>query len=327
MRRHLSYANVIATICLFIVLGGTSFAEQAVSSAVRAVTGKQIKDNTLTGKDIKDGSLRASDFDADDRPVGTPGPAGAAGPAGARGDTGAPGAKGDPGTQGPAGPAGAQGEPGTPAPAYSAGNGLNLTDSVFSVAFGTSAGTAAQGNDPRLSDARAPLSGSSSYVQNGTGQQNASFNITGSGTIATNLTVSGRNVLSEIDNRVRRSDKLWAVLDSQAIDSNNVGTGSVVLKRGSGAQAAGETGGSSNPSNYWVQFDRDVRNCAWTATVSTAGEYHLVRGVDGSNYHLAAAETPIVSLRTGYTNQLKIEVDSSFSSNQGRYPVHVTVDC
>ena len=39
---------------------------------------------------------------------------------------------------------------------YSAGTGLSLSGTAFSVKYGTAAGTACQGNDSRLSDARTP---------------------------------------------------------------------------------------------------------------------------------------------------------------------------
>ena len=45
---------------------------------------------------------------------------------------------------------------------YSAGTGISLSGTTFSVTYGTTAGTACQGNDARLSDARAP------YFANGT---------------------------------------------------------------------------------------------------------------------------------------------------------------
>jgi hypothetical protein len=50
LRAKLSYANVMATIAVFIALGGSSYA------AVR-MTGKDVKDGTLTGKDVKNRSL------------------------------------------------------------------------------------------------------------------------------------------------------------------------------------------------------------------------------------------------------------------------------
>src|SRR4051794_8530272 len=73
--RHLSYANVTATLALFVALGGSSY-------AAAKLTGRDIKDGTLTGSDVRNGSLRAADFRARDLPRGPQGP---------------PGPKGDPG--------------------------------------------------------------------------------------------------------------------------------------------------------------------------------------------------------------------------------------
>ncbi|MDI7268996.1 MAG: hypothetical protein QME96_13490, partial [Myxococcota bacterium] len=76
---------------------------------------------------------------------------------------------------------------------YGAGSGLSLSGATFSVVFGSVAGTAAQGNDPRLSDARAPLPGSSSYIQSqSAAAQAASFWVGGGGRIGTDLTVDGQ---------------------------------------------------------------------------------------------------------------------------------------
>lgn len=49
---------------------------------------------------------------------------------------------------------------------YSGGTGLTLTGTTFSVDYGTTAGTAAQGNDARLSDARTPLAHTHGNVTN-----------------------------------------------------------------------------------------------------------------------------------------------------------------
>lgn len=81
----------------------------------------------------------------------------------------------------------AQWAPTTPAAGVSAlqaGTGVAIGGSAsvpqVSVLYGTTAGTAAQGNDARLSDARAPTAGSAHYVQNQTGgAQSASFRISG----------------------------------------------------------------------------------------------------------------------------------------------------
>src|SRR5215212_2286772 len=52
---RLTYANVIATIALFVALGGTSYA------AIR-ITGKNIKNNTVTTKDIRNRTIRSKDL-------------------------------------------------------------------------------------------------------------------------------------------------------------------------------------------------------------------------------------------------------------------------
>jgi hypothetical protein len=57
-RFRLSYANVIASVALFIALfGGTATAAKKF-----VVTGKNIKDNTVTSKDVKNYSLQAKDL-------------------------------------------------------------------------------------------------------------------------------------------------------------------------------------------------------------------------------------------------------------------------
>lgn len=52
--RHLTYANVVATLALFIALGGTSY-------AALVVTGASVRDGSLTGKDLRDSSVRGID--------------------------------------------------------------------------------------------------------------------------------------------------------------------------------------------------------------------------------------------------------------------------
>jgi hypothetical protein len=99
--RHLSFANVVASLALFIALGGSAYA------AIK-IRGKDVVNGSLTGADIRNGSigtadvagLRAADFAAGQLPqgaAGPAGPAGAAGPAGSKGDTGEKGERGDPG--------------------------------------------------------------------------------------------------------------------------------------------------------------------------------------------------------------------------------------
>ena len=49
-RSHLTYANVVSTLCLFIVLGGSAY-------AAATITGKNVKNRSLTGHDVKNNSL------------------------------------------------------------------------------------------------------------------------------------------------------------------------------------------------------------------------------------------------------------------------------
>ena len=82
MRPKLSYANVMATIAVFIALGGASYAaiqlpkssvgskqlkKNAVTSAkIRkgAVSGAKVKDGSLTGADVQGGSLTGTQINA-----------------------------------------------------------------------------------------------------------------------------------------------------------------------------------------------------------------------------------------------------------------------
>ena len=112
LRPRLTYANVVSTACLFVLLGGSA-------TAAVLITGKQVKNGSLTGADlknnsvgssvVKDRTLLAKDFKPGQLVAGAPGPAG---PQGAQGPNGDPGAPGPAGAQGAQGPKGDTGEPG-----------------------------------------------------------------------------------------------------------------------------------------------------------------------------------------------------------------------
>ena len=63
---------------------------------------------------------------------------------------------------------------------------------------GVAANQFVQTNDARLTDARAPTTGSTNYIQNSTTQQTANINISGNGTLGGNLTVSGAVIANSI---------------------------------------------------------------------------------------------------------------------------------
>ena len=53
MRKHLSYANVVATLALIVaVAGGTTAVAVSNKAAKNSVTSKSIKDRSVTGKDL-----------------------------------------------------------------------------------------------------------------------------------------------------------------------------------------------------------------------------------------------------------------------------------
>jgi len=86
LRPRLTYANVIATLALFLALGGgAAFAADQLAQG--SVGTKQLKRNAVTGSKVKNGSLSAGDFKPGQLPVGEVGPRGAQGAPGAPGAT------------------------------------------------------------------------------------------------------------------------------------------------------------------------------------------------------------------------------------------------
>ncbi len=78
---RLTYANVISTLALFLVLGGaTAFA--ATQLAKNSVGSKQLKKNAVTSAKVKNHSLKAVDFKNGQLPKGDTGATGPQGPAG-----------------------------------------------------------------------------------------------------------------------------------------------------------------------------------------------------------------------------------------------------
>jgi hypothetical protein len=70
IRERLTYANVMATLAVFIALGGTSYAAATINGSDiknRSIKGSKLKHNTLTGTQIKESKLarvpRARDAD------------------------------------------------------------------------------------------------------------------------------------------------------------------------------------------------------------------------------------------------------------------------
>jgi hypothetical protein len=92
IKPSLSYANVVSTACLFVVLGGAAYAATQIDGdeiAKRSIPGDRLERNDVGSREVA--GLRGSDFRAGQLPAGPEGPQG---PQGLQGP------------EGPAGPAG-----------------------------------------------------------------------------------------------------------------------------------------------------------------------------------------------------------------------------
>lgn len=96
IREKVTYANVMATVAVFIALGAGAYAAGLPKNSVSskqiksgAVKSADLANNAVTTEKVKDGSLLGADFAAGQLPKGA---------------TGAQGPQGDQGVQGPAGP-------------------------------------------------------------------------------------------------------------------------------------------------------------------------------------------------------------------------------
>ena len=99
LRARLTYANVMATIAVFVALGGTSYGIATGTIGSREITnnsvrGKDVRRATLRSSDVRNFSLLAADFAPGQLPQGPQGP---------RGERGEKGDRGDQGIQGPSG--------------------------------------------------------------------------------------------------------------------------------------------------------------------------------------------------------------------------------
>ncbi len=109
LRRHATYANVVSSLCLFMVLStGTAVAAKAL------IDGRNLRNESVTGAKVRNGSLEAADLSVKARAAlkGAKGAKGATGAAGPAGKDGTAGAKGDTGPQGVPGAKGEKGDPG-----------------------------------------------------------------------------------------------------------------------------------------------------------------------------------------------------------------------
>jgi Collagen triple helix repeat (20 copies) len=101
LRPSITYANVVASIALFLALCGGAYAASQLPK--NSVGSTQLKKGAVTAAKVKPGSLLASSFKAGQLPAGPQGARGEQGPRGAQGKEGTPGKEGEQGKTGPPG--------------------------------------------------------------------------------------------------------------------------------------------------------------------------------------------------------------------------------
>lgn len=214
---RLSYANVVATLALFVALGGTATAALVITGKnVKngSLTGADLKDNSIRSADVKDGGLLAKDFKRGQLAAGVTGPQGPAGAAGAKGDTGP---RGDAGQQGDVGPRGPTGDTGVRGPTGATGtvDTSNFYDKDASDGrFLAIGGQAADANQLDGRDSAAFLQGVNS-IQSATGSIGAGDTSAKAATVTcpdNALALGGRL----LDWTGAQATSFWLVLDSQS---------------------------------------------------------------------------------------------------------------
>jgi len=78
IRKRFTYANVMSSIAVFLILGGAT-ALAAGQLGKNSVGSKQLKKNAVTSAKVKNGSLLSADFKAGQLPKGATGPQGSKG--------------------------------------------------------------------------------------------------------------------------------------------------------------------------------------------------------------------------------------------------------
>ena len=185
LRSCLSYANVMATIAVFLALGGSAYA--AFTLPAHSVGSRQLKNHAVTPKKVARATIKLFK-----------GQRGARGPQGERGARGSQGAQGVQGIQGPIGPSNVYFTSST-----SVGADLTLPAGDYWIEgqcnFSNSNGTAQPGLDSLTSSQAGGIGSASTTIPaNGTtvASHDATAHFTGQGTLANGCTSSAGTGLS-----------------------------------------------------------------------------------------------------------------------------------
>jgi hypothetical protein len=197
LRSSLSYANVMATIAVFLALGGGAYA--ALKLPKNSVGSKQLKKNAVNSAKVKNGSLLMGDFKVGQLPAGPPGVQGPQGLPGAQGPKGDPCLASDPSCKGP------KGDSGTPGPGavsfdgqFSNGGGISH---IVTTINGLYVVVDCDSSSIKLYVARAnpgTFFGWGTAVEDGTlvpADTSSQFNISGAGTSGVELSVVAQSTL------------------------------------------------------------------------------------------------------------------------------------
>ncbi|WP_240358603.1 tail fiber domain-containing protein [Myxococcus vastator] len=145
------------------------------------------------------------------------------------------------------------GSEGPPAQSWEVGSGLRLDDNnVVSVAYGAGPGTVVEGSDPRLSDARAPLPGNGSYIQNGTQPQDASLSLAGTASTRSGLFVDAAAPVASPVPLLRVTNTSGAQPVWDALPLFTVDSGGGLLARGEFAEYGALTTSGGGTRLMWA---------------------------------------------------------------------------
>jgi Chaperone of endosialidase len=189
---------------------------------------------------------------------------------------------------------------------------------------GVAANQYLQTNDSRLSDARTPTAGSADYIQNGSKQQAASFNISGGGTAAGTLSATIINAASRFDLGGKRfitagtSNNTFVGLESglsnQALNNSffgaYAGNGNVT---GSGNSIFGTVAGLNNQqgsSNSFFGISAGFNNKAGnqnsffgdSAGINSLTSRNSYFGAEAGFYNTTASDGAFFGYRAGMEN-------------------------
>ena len=181
---------------------------------------------------------------------------------------------------------------------------------------GVTAGQYVQTTDSRLTDARTPTAGSSNYIQNGSNQQTANFNISGNGTAGGSL--SGNSVNSSTDYKIAGN----TVLRVSGLGITNtfagVGAGAVTTPSESGGNENsffGVVAGNKNTTGAGNSFFGSFAGAS-----NITGNHNAFFGSSAGTANLAANNSFFGSL-AGTANKSGVS-NSFFGAESGKSNVN-----